>query len=224
MDSPIATATLQATALSALSNVLGQLLTCYNAKIPYNISLTDVITFALFSFLCCPPNYLWQAWLEATFPGYATSLPPREKEKLLDELVTGSASGISSPESLKSRITAAVTSASAPDVQKAKRSLNIKNTAIKFTLDQTLGAAFNTILFILGIAVLRGQGWQAGLQQTREGFWPLISAGQKLWPAVSLINLTLVPVEARTTFGSLVGVGWNVFLTLLSAKGKGKVH
>lgn len=39
-------------------------------------------------------------------------------------------------------------------------------------------------------------------------------AGYKLWPAVSLISFTLVPVERRTLVGSLVGFGWGVFLAL----------
>lgn len=39
-----------------------------------------------------------------------------------------------------------------------KKKLNIKNTAIKFSLDQTLGAVFNTVLFIAGIGALRGEG------------------------------------------------------------------
>lgn len=43
-------------------------------------------------------------------------------------------------------------------------------------------------------------------------------AGYKLWPLVSLLNFTVVPVEQRTLVGSLVGLGWGVFLALRAAR------
>ena len=43
---------------------------------------------------------------------------------------------------------------------------------------------------------------------------PILFAGQKLWPAVSIVSFTLVPLEYRTMFGGIVGIGWNVFLSL----------
>jgi len=42
------------------------------------------------------------------------------------------------------------------DKQPGKQKIDIKNTAIKFALDQTLGAMFNTVLFIAGIGALKG--------------------------------------------------------------------
>ena len=42
-------------------------------------------------------------------------------------------------------------------------------------------------------------------------------AGYKLWPLVSLLNFTVVPVEKRTLVGSLVGLGWGIFLALKAA-------
>lgn len=147
---------------------------------------------------------------------------PKEKERLVDEAVTGESTGTEKA-GLRARNEkpAAATKDSAPNPQNVKKQLSIKNTAVKFLLDQTVGAGVNTVLFIMGIAMLRGQSWQYGWQETKVGFWPLISAGQKLWPAVSLLNLTLVPVEHRTLVGSLVGVGWGVFLSLMSG-GKAK--
>ncbi|KAK4964339.1 hypothetical protein LTR66_012340 [Elasticomyces elasticus] len=98
------------------------------------------------------------------------------------------------------------------------KKLNVANTAVKFALDQTLGAAFNTVLFIAGIGALRGHSFDAVKGAVLKDFFPLIFAGQKLWPAVSLISFTLIPVESRTLFGSLVGVGWGIFLSLTAAK------
>jgi protein Mpv17 len=49
-----------------------------------------------------------------------------------------------------------------------------------------------------------------------QDFFPLLFAGQKLWPLVSIISFTLVPFEHRTVFGGLIGVGWGVFLSLMA--------
>lgn len=45
----------------------------------------------------------------------------------------------------------------------------------------------------------------------------MMKAGLKLWPLVSLLNFTVVPVERRILVGSLVGVGWGIYLSLIAA-------
>ena len=47
---------------------------------------------------------------------------------------------------------------------------------------------------------------------------PLMINGWKLWPAVSILNFTVVPVHRRILVGSVVGLFWGVFLSLLAAK------
>ncbi len=55
-------------------------------------------------------------------------------------------------------------------------------------------------------------------QEARDEFWPLISAGYKLWPLVSLVNFSLVKsVQGRNLLGALAGVGWGVYICLFSA-------
>jgi len=139
----------------------------------------------------------------------------------MDEKVTGRSTTDTASLHSRDEKKATLTSGSAPSPQKAKKQLSIRNTIIKFLLDQTIGAAVNTVMFIMGIAMLRGQNWQYGWEETKTGFWPLVSAGQKLWPLVSLISLTLVPVEQRMVFGSIIGVGWGIFLSLMAG---GKKH
>lgn len=46
----------------------------------------------------------------------------------------------------------------------------------------------------------------------------MMFAGYKLWPAVSLLNYTVIPVERRTLVGSLVGLGWGVFLAMAASR------
>ncbi|EMC94612.1 hypothetical protein BAUCODRAFT_149744 [Baudoinia panamericana UAMH 10762] len=222
MDAPIVRATIQAAILSGISNILAQSITAYRGEqsLFTTFNRADFINFILFTLISCPPNYIWQSWLEAQFPGYTEKLSPPEKEKLVDDAVSGQSSGVDGKGngSLEKRTTdGAMTASTVPlTPQKASKKLNVKNTAIKFSLDQTIGAAVNTLLFIAGIALLRGYSLARIQQDVHEQFWPMIFAGQKLWPAVSVVQFTLVPFEYRTLVGSLVGLGWGVYLSLIT--------
>ena len=48
--------------------------------------------------------------------------------------------------------------------------------------------------------------------------WPVMKAGYKLWPAVNLVQHVFIPVERKTVVGSLVGLGWGVYLALFAAQ------
>lgn len=193
-------------------------------QVPFSIDRSDFAVFVVFSILSCPPNALWQEWLEAQFPGYTEKLTTLEKEKAIDDAVTGSSSGTSKNEkdALRQRVDEKTISDASTPLNKGSKAtqLNLKNTAIKFALDQTVGATFNTILFIAGIALLRGQGLDVVQAKVKEEFWPLIFASQKLWPAVSVISFTLIPVERRMLFGSIVGFFWGAYLSLVSGEQK----
>nr|POF05971.1 protein sym1 [Quercus suber] len=179
------------------------------AHVVITISLDTIpfLHFILFAFLNTPPNYVWQTWLEAQFPAYTTSLSGAEKEKIMDDKVMGTR------EASRSSTFATTTHPTKP-----QRALNIRNTASKFLLDQSLGAAVNTVLFIAVLALFRGESWGTVTNEAQKKFWPMIFAGQKLWPMVSLLNFTVVPVQYRMLFGSVVGVFWGIFLSLTVKK------
>jgi len=40
-------------------------------------------------------------------------------------------------------------------------------------------------------------------------------AGWKLWPAVSIISFSVVPADKRVVFGSLIALGWNIYLGMI---------
>jgi hypothetical protein len=44
----------------------------------------------------------------------------------------------------------------------------------------------------------------------------MVIAGLKLWPLVSILNFTVVPVDQRLLVGSLFGVVWAVYLSLVT--------
>ncbi|KAH9888660.1 YIF1-domain-containing protein [Xylariomycetidae sp. FL2044] len=227
--SPIVSATIQSAVLAATSNVLAQCLTAYQRETYFMIDWVPVFQFVVFALLNTPPNFLWQDFLESTFPAYHAS-PTK----------------------------AAVTSASAGDEKSLDKDaqegkliepkLNKTNTAIKMILDQTIGAALNTFLFSLYIhsiqaAMARPLGaplsnpdkslkfltspgavnynnvdWNKVVASSRAEFYSILSAGWRLWPLVSLVNFTLVPtIEGRNLVGSLAGVAWGIYMSLLAA-------
>lgn len=73
-------------------------------------------------------------------------------------------------------------------------------------------------MFIIGIALLRGQSWPSALHDVQEQFWPMIFAGQKLWPLVSILSFTVIPLEYRMLFGSVAGLFWGIYLSLIAGK------
>ncbi|KAL6794774.1 hypothetical protein GGI42DRAFT_135487 [Trichoderma sp. SZMC 28013] len=209
--SPIIQATLQSSLLAALSNILAQAITAYRNNQAVTIDWVPVFQYVLFAVVSTPPNFLWQDFLESTFPAHPSSNPPSTSKK--------SPSPSSPPK------------------------LSLVNTIIKFLLDQTVGAALNTLLFSTFTHSLRqamvhapritslpsaakywssagavdfnrvdfGHVWAAA----KAEFWALMFAAAKLWPAVSLINFTLVKsVQGRNLVGALAGVAWGVYISL----------
>lgn len=45
----------------------------------------------------------------------------------------------------------------------------------------------------------------------------MTTSALKLWPLVSLLSFTVVPVDKRVIVGSIVGVFWGIYLSLLVA-------
>ncbi|MCJ1455738.1 hypothetical protein MMC28_006094 [Mycoblastus sanguinarius] len=98
-----------------------------------------------------------------------------------------------------------------------EKKLNLMNTLAKSGLDQTVGAVVNVACYIGGTRLLRGLPLAECLEAVREQMWPVMKAGYKLWPAVSLIQHVFIPVEKKIVVGSVVGLGWGVYLALFAA-------
>ncbi|KXS99636.1 hypothetical protein AC578_9929 [Pseudocercospora eumusae] len=197
---------------------------CHIKRTTYTLNIVELLQFVTYSVLSCPPNYLWQAFLEARFPAYPKEFPQREKELIVDDIATssGAEKGQGANGSLSKRRVEekAMTQQTDPRVSEEKtKKLSLKNTAIKFTLDQTLGAAVNTVLFITGITLLQGQSWSTVYTNIQGKFWPMTFAGQKLWPAVSILSFAVIPLEHRMLFGSVAGLFWGIYLSLVSGSG-----
>ncbi|KAI1140696.1 hypothetical protein F5Y05DRAFT_282656 [Hypoxylon sp. FL0543] len=227
---PIVTATIQSAVLAATSNILAQSLTAYQNETPLVIDWVPVFQFVVFTLVSVPPNFLWQEFLESSFPAYhaaptsaAVASAAASDEKALEQ--------------------------EEADGKLVEPKLNIANTAIKMLLDQTVGAAVNTFLFSLFMhsiqaAMVRPPGtplsspdksarylfsrgaidygkvdWKAVVARSRAEFYPILVAGWKVWPVVSLINFAFIKsIEGRNLVGGLAGVGWGIYMSLLAAR------
>ncbi|KAL2269065.1 hypothetical protein VTJ83DRAFT_3911 [Remersonia thermophila] len=215
MAPPIVTATVQATILSIISNLLAQAITAHQSNTPLTIDWITVFQYSFFAALSTPPNFAWQGFLESTFPAFPTPPPPSSKPN------GGGADG----------------DAAKPAKQEEPR-LSKRNTALKLLLDQTAGATFNTVAFSLFIHSFRqatahlyspaaasaglfrpgAVAWAPTWAAARAEFWPLVRAGWRFWPWVALGNYVfLTSVEARTLAGALAGLAWGVYISLATA-------
>ncbi|KAJ9612197.1 hypothetical protein H2200_003794 [Cladophialophora chaetospira] len=69
MVSHFITTTLQAATLSAISNLAAQGIKAYREERRFSPKFAPLAQFIIFTFLTCPPNILWQEYLEYKFPG-----------------------------------------------------------------------------------------------------------------------------------------------------------
>ncbi|KAG6066759.1 hypothetical protein E4U32_005406 [Claviceps aff. humidiphila group G2b] len=224
---PIFSATLQAALLGAISNILAQLIQSYRNQTTLEVDWIPVFQFLIFSIISTPPNFIWQDYLESTFPARNPPSPPPP--------------AATHPQKPSQKPALKKTS------EQQQQPLNVRNTLTKFFLDQTLGATLNTLLFSLyihsihmamphaprltsftkaasywispGVIDFSAVDTRLVLQAALAEFWTIVSAGIKLWPAVSLLNYTLVrTVEGRSLVGCVAGLGWGVYMSMMAAQ------
>jgi len=79
MPSHLQTATIQAAVLNITSSILAQLLTLYRSSTlgarstafnPLGLDFVAILQYLITCLIMTPPNFLWQEYLEKTFPGY----------------------------------------------------------------------------------------------------------------------------------------------------------
>jgi len=116
-------------ALTAISTVLAQVLGQWriDGGLPPSLNTTPILHFVLYTIFNTPINFLWQEYLEDSYPAYDT------KPAVLSEKA----------------------SPSRKEVPQQKK-LSITNTIIKFVLDQSIGAVYNTIAFLVVMQAFKG--------------------------------------------------------------------
>ncbi|RDA83254.1 hypothetical protein CP532_4501 [Ophiocordyceps camponoti-leonardi (nom. inval.)] len=196
MPSPILIATLQAAGLSMASNLCAQFLEAYQNQHAFILDLNQLSRFLALTLVTTPPNYLWQQFLERSFPSH-----PRVSVIASDDIELKGADEVT-------------TTTTAPI-----RPLSIRNTATKWFVDCiTLGALGNTVAFLLLMGLLKGQPAVHIWRNVRSETIPIIVAGYKIWPLASVISFSFVPVHRRVVFLSFVGLLWGIYMSLVAAR------
>ena len=225
--SPIIVATLQATVLSAISNVLAQGIQAYkttgnvvgtsrapltppltpSSQAPYPLDVGELSRFVILTILTAPPNYKWQQFLERSFPAYrhrpSTVLP-----------LTSRAERQSSEDKREPPPPPPPYSEHGAALR-----LSIRNTLLKWFIDCiTCGALMNTSAFLVLMGLLKGQAPAQIATNLQHETWPIIFASYKVWPVASLVSFSFVPVERRIVFLSTIGLCWGIYMSMVAAR------
>ncbi|KAI2623948.1 hypothetical protein GGS26DRAFT_593469 [Hypomontagnella submonticulosa] len=197
MPSQMAKATLAAAGLSSASNILAQFLEAYRDSSPFVFDIANFLRFVAVTFITAPPNYMWQQWLERSFPAYERKASAGDVEK---QGVDGEDAGNS-------------------ERVEQQPKLNLRNTFAKWFIDCiTLGAIFNTVAFFILMGILKAQPLAQIQQNIRTETIPVIVAGYKIWPFASIISFSCVPVERRIVFLNFVGLLWGIYMSLVASR------
>ncbi|KAK8061770.1 hypothetical protein PG994_008136 [Apiospora phragmitis] len=203
MPSAMVKATLAAAALSSTSNILAQFLEAYNAQKPFAFDHLQFLRFVILTLLTCPPNYVWQQFLERSFPAYERRAAPNDVEKNQHEMEKMTEANTSVVGVGQSGVGAA---GEAGKFNKPK--LNVQNTIAKWFIDCiTLGALMNTVAFFILMGFLKGQGLGQIGYNIRNETIPLIVAG-----------FACIPVEKRIVFLNFIGLLWGIYMSLVAAQ------
>lgn len=82
------------------------------------------------------------------------------------------------------------------------------------------GGAANGLRFLLSGGAVRYENvdWSVVWGRACGEFWGLVKASWAFWPFVSLINFGMLKtVTARNLMGSLAGLGWGVYMSMVTA-------
>ncbi|KAI2632749.1 Mpv17/PMP22 family protein [Xylaria nigripes] len=224
---PIASATLQSAVLTATSNILAQCLKAYQTDKQFVLDLVPIFQFVLYAFLNVPPNFLWQEILESTFPAYHVSsarnaVTPAEKE-VDEEAEKGK------PAKPKLNVTNTVIKLLLDQTIGAAANTFLFSLfihSIQDAMPRAPGTPFSSpdkslqYLLSKGAIDYGSVNWDRVVAESQREFFPFLVAGWKVWPFVSLINFAFIKsIEGRNLVASFAGLGWGIYVSLLTARG-----
>ncbi|KAH6775333.1 Pentatricopeptide repeat superfamily protein [Perilla frutescens var. hirtella] len=86
----------------------------------------------------------------------------------------------------------------------------------KVAFDQTVWSAVWNSIYYMVLGLLRNESPENILTELKATFWPLLTAGWKLWPFAHLITYGVVPVEQRLLWVDCVELIWVTILSTYS--------
>ncbi|KAK9326694.1 hypothetical protein V1520DRAFT_350751 [Lipomyces starkeyi] len=206
MPPSLISATIQSALLKATSNFSAQILSQWNAddSSDKTIDMQRVALFAAFGIVSSPMISWWQQILEGAFPTY-------EREKNSSKTVHASEEKIRSD-------TINNTNNNKVSNSGSRKTINWHNVAIKLILDQTIGQIVVNTTFIIITRYPQYESAMTLLLSLPSNLLTILLASWRLWPWVALMNFIFVPTAWRVLVTSLVGFGWNIFLSFLSSR------
>ena len=229
LQSPLASAVVQAVSISAAANIVAQLLSEYRNEKPLSVDLGKFTRFLIISVVMAPLNYCWQALLERTFPAELSvgknsadddnyndiSLhdhgeseahllndnDPEEENVEEGNIPEGSTRGDS-----RSRGMQAI-------------KLYIWHTLLKLFVDCfVLGTWWNVILFLILNGALKLESGLEVMRSVKAETVPIVLNAFKIWPFAMVVGLTLLPMERRIVFYSVVNFFWAIYMSLVAGR------
>ncbi|PON80606.1 Mpv17/PMP [Parasponia andersonii] len=86
----------------------------------------------------------------------------------------------------------------------------------KVAFDQTVWAAVWNSIYYVVLGLLRFESPTSILTELKSTFWPLMTAGWKLWPFAHLITYGMIPIEQRLLWVDCVELIWVTILSTYS--------
>ena len=174
------------------------------------------LQFAFMTVILAPLNFLWQNWLENTFPGWTVVRGGKSREtssgrngKNEDDVEMGE---------MRAGDEGLLGGGNSEEEEVVKKR-NWVNIGRKWFTDCiTLGALFNTTGFIVIMGILKGKTVAQIIFSLRTEMLGIIWDSYKVWPIANFISTTYIPVERRIVFLSGCGLIWNIYLSLVAAR------
>ncbi|KAI7820783.1 hypothetical protein BC939DRAFT_425626 [Gamsiella multidivaricata] len=86
--------------------------------------------------------------------------------------------------------------------------------------DQVLFAPVGLALLFSGLTVLEGGGIEEIKDKLNSTYIDALKANYAVWPLVQLVNFSVMPLQLRLPFVSVVGIAWNAYLSFANNKGR----
>lgn len=82
----------------------------------------------------------------------------------------------------------------------------------KLSIDQLIWAPFITSVLFTSISLMEGKTLIHAREKINDRLWDTLLVNWAVWPAVQVVNLSLIPVSYRLLIINLVSVPWSAFL------------
>ncbi|KAG0048669.1 hypothetical protein BGZ83_006408 [Gryganskiella cystojenkinii] len=89
----------------------------------------------------------------------------------------------------------------------------------RMVADQALFAPVGLALLFSGLTVLEGGGVKEIKAKLNSTYIDTLKANYMVWPIVQLVNFSVMPLQFRLPFVSVVGIAWNAYLSFVNTRG-----